>query len=337
METNNTDNLGVTAAMPKHDTRTYRMVQTVSEERGEQASKYDWWQASISIQGMGKPFWVDINNDKYRVGEWHEETDIDAFLNWMAQKLPMSDRVYRKGNNSYERACAFVCGDSTECLVQWGGVNLDINITSTGGKSPLIHSLITSRFPVGRISRMDSAIDSLSGTSAFRAAAKWLESRADQAGVNYRWIRNSDESIGDTLYVGSPTSRVMIRLYEKGKQMGYRPSEWWRAEVQLKPSSRDKETAYEYSPGMVWGASRITRDFMQYLTGESLQASSFQAPKIDKDLDTKAAYLIKQYHNTIRDLLQDSGSANALILRFDRIAESMGLPRLSEPESGERL
>lgn len=309
----------------------YCLLQTTWEQYGEKHTKYDWWQATISIEGMG------TYREKLDSEGYESEPDIEAFLNWLSNNLPMATKRLGAGRNGYERSVSFVIGDTVECLVQWGGVNPDPNITATGHNSPAIHALITSKFPDGKISRIDSAFDSMSGTKSFKTAAIWLEGRATEAGMNYRWIRNSDPSIGDTLYVGSPNSRVMIRLYEKGKQMGYKIDDWWRAEVQLKPSSRDKQSAYSYSPGMVWAASRVTRDFLKYLTGESLAAVGFQGKLPDKTLDTKAGYLLKQYHNTIRELLEESGGAEALVLRLDRIAAEMGLPRLSQREVGESL
>lgn len=315
------------------DSSKYSELKTTWETHGEKYTRFDWWQATVNIQGMG-----GYRKSQNSQNELEPEPDIDALIAWLSSKLPFTDKKLGAGRNSFERSCSFVMGDAVECIVQWGGVNPDPNITATGSHSERIREIFTQAFPEGRISRVDSAFDSMSGTDAFRLAAGWLEERARQAGVNTRWIKNSDTSIGDTLYVGSPNSRVMIRLYEKGKQTGYEPDKWWRAEVQLKPGSREKSDTYSFSSGLVWGATRITRDFMKYLTGETLMAVGFQGSPPKKDLDTSAAYMVKQYGKVLRALLADCGGvSDSFVLRLDKIAEGMGYPRITEPESGERI
>jgi DNA relaxase NicK len=165
-----------------------------------------------------------------------------------------------------------------------------------------------------------------------------LEDRAKKAGINTKWIRNSDRNIGDTLYVGSQTSRVMIRLYEKGKEQrltGAKRDLWWRAEVQLRPDTKAKQWAYSWSAGMVWGSSRITREFMAYLTGEKLVANNLQVSDMKKGLEDRAAWLVKQYGNLLKELVEETGSWAGVGVMLDRLSEARGTGRIMPKEAGE--
>ena len=303
-------------------------IQLLEEMWGEAYAKFDWWQATISLEGWSS--WDKELGEE--VGAEHN------FIRWLKEQIAFCDVTQGGGSNSYERRATFRRGDSVICTVQWGGVNPDPNITATGDNAPMVRAIIMAKFPTGRISRVDSAFDSMSGTENFLWATAWAEDRAKRAGINTTWIRNSDPSKGDTLYIGSKSSRVQIRIYEKGKQMGYKAGEWWRAEVQLRPDTKGKERAYHESAGALWAASRVTRDLWAFLGGEKLVASGFQEKNEVKDLDTRAAHLVKQYGNLLKELLEEkaNGSAVELVHYLDTISEQTTGKRIAPTEPGER-
>ena len=308
------------------DKITYQEIRLQEEIHGEHHSKFDWWQATVSLEGWS-------NYDK-TTGE--VVGAVENLILWLSGEITMVDVVRGRGSNSYERKADFKRGERTICTVQWGGVNPDPNITATGSDSAFIRGLITAKFPEGRISRVDSAFDSMSGTAEFKRVCAWVEERAEQAGINCTWIKNSDTTKGDSLYIGSKTSRVQIRIYEKGKQMGFKAAEWWRAEVQLRPDTKVKAGAYKYSAGMVWGASRITRELWAFLGGEKLAATNFRESYEMKDLDTTLAHMLKQYGNALKALIEREGSGIAALGILDSLSEQMGKGRILPPEAGER-
>lgn len=308
------------------DKITYQEILLQEETYGQHHSKFDWWQATVSLEG-----WTNYDSS---TGETIEPAE--NLLKWLSSEITMVDVVRGRGSSSYERKADFKRGERTICTVQWGGVNPDPNVTATGSDSAFIRGLITAKFPEGRISRVDSAFDSMSGTAEFHRVCAWVEERAEQAGINCTWIKNSDTTKGDTLYVGSKTSRIQIRIYEKGKQIGYKPGEWWRAEVQLRPDTKAKAGAYKYSSGMVWGASRITRELWAFLGGEKLASTNFRESDEMKDLDTTLAHMLKQYGNALKALIEREGSGIAALGILDRLSEQMGKGRILPPEAGER-
>ena len=292
----------------------------LEERHGQYESSFDYWQATISLEG-----WSTYDSS---TGEPIEPAE--NLVKWLSSEITMVDVVRSRGTQSYRNKVDFNRGKRTICTLQWGGVNPDPNITATGSDSPFIRKLVTSRFHEGKISRVDSAYDSLSGTSEFLRVCAWAESRASRLRINCKWIKNSDKSIGDTLYIGSKSSRVQIRIYEKGKQTGYKPGEWWRAEVQLRPDSRSKKNTYRFSSGMVWSTSEMTRDLWHFLGGERLYAFGFLAPPDEKDLEQRAFHLAYQYGNLLSELLSVSGSPSAVFERFDRVLSDAGKSTISD-------
>ena len=310
---------------PKND-RVYQSAGYASQIEGQpHASKWDWWQATVSVES-----WGSVTSD----GEYVD--GVDNLLSWLAEKMPFADVRTKPGGTGYKWLTSYVQGDNTVCQVLHGGSNPDPNIKASGYDSEQVRAWIVEAFPEGRISRMDSAVDSMAGTGEFEKAAAWLEERATQAGINCRWIKNSDPTKGNTLYVGSQNSRVMIRLYEKGKQMGYKPNEWWRAEVQLRPDSKNKDAAYYYKSSMCWAATRVTREFYEMITGNKLEAVGFQQPSKQKTLDVRAAHLVKQYGRLLKELAEEEGGWLHVGAYLEKIAEETGVGRLTQPEAGER-
>lgn len=304
-------------------------VCSIEERYGDFYSRFDWWQVTVSLEGWGS--W-DSHGGR-------EVSAIENFLNWLESSIAFCNPVNGRGGNGFSQSRSFMRGDTEICRVLWGGANEDPNIKASGHYSRFIHDLIKSRFKLGKISRVDSAFDSMTGTHEFRRVASWLEERAKDASLKVKWIINKDPNDGDTLYIGSKSSRVQIRLYEKGKEQrltGEKRDLWWRAEIQYRPDSSHKEQTYNWSAGMVWSASRVASELWHFLGGEKLAAKKEDIPRKAKTLDDKTVTFLKQYHNFIREIASIEGSSSAFECYLERIAAEVGLPRLFPPEQGER-
>lgn len=93
-----------------------------------------------------------------------------------------------------------------------------------------------------KITRVDLAIDFLEGEHTVDEAVGLVEvngftsnGRRPSTSVAGDWL---DQVHGRTLYVGKAQNGKMLRVYEKGKQLGDLDSEWCRFEVQL--GNRDR-------------------------------------------------------------------------------------------------
>lgn len=103
------------------------------------------------------------------------------------------------------------------------------------------------------ITRVDLAHDDFLGESVSVALARqwWEAGKFDSNGRPPRselWD-DLDLGYGKTLYVGRRASGKVLRVYEKGKQLGWRESPWVRAEVELRNKGRDVPWDVVKAPG----------------------------------------------------------------------------------------
>lgn len=93
----------------------------------------------------------------------------------------------------------------------------------------------------GRLTRVDVAYDDMDGEHNVAEAQQLWQTDAFTAQGGRPNARLHDDlgtGKGKTLYVGSPTSEKQLRVYEKGRELGDKLSDWVRWEVQFKASSR---------------------------------------------------------------------------------------------------
>lgn len=96
-----------------------------------------------------------------------------------------------------------------------------------------------------RLTRIDLSVDDFSGdhsvdraVEAYRAGMFSRSGRPPSASVAGDWLNTSGG--GRTLYVGNSANGKLVRVYEKGRQLGEgAPREWVRHEVQY--GNRDRE------------------------------------------------------------------------------------------------
>jgi phage replication initiation protein len=98
-----------------------------------------------------------------------------------------------------------------------------------------------------KITRVDLAHDDFTGeVLTISKALQWLKdglfsnngAREGMTAIKGRLIDDLGSGDGKTLYVGQRTSGKLLRIYEKGKQLGDTTSPWVRAEVELKDQDR---------------------------------------------------------------------------------------------------
>lgn len=93
----------------------------------------------------------------------------------------------------------------------------------------------------GRLTRCDLAYDDLAGSHTV-ALAQTMWRNGDftvQGGCpKARLFDDLNSGDGKTFYVGAPTSEKQMRVYEKGRELGDKLSEWVRWEIQFKASNR---------------------------------------------------------------------------------------------------
>jgi DNA relaxase NicK len=127
--------------------------------------------------------------------------------------------------------------------------------------------MLRQAFPEHRVSRLDVCLD-MRGEAVFEDVVRLMS----QVGREYRLkgekIIPDDLDDGSTYYLGSRSSPLRVRCYEKGKQL-YKFTgdkvwkmffDWTRLELQVRPEKAFKSEAATMAPEAFWGCSAWTRD-----------------------------------------------------------------------------
>ena len=303
----------------------FQEVGTLAEMDGQAFTKFDWWQVSVDLSEVFHSF-------DPATGECFEP--IDKFMEQVNRHYPSADWSKSGGKNGYAWQASLKIGERRIMGVSWGGSHDLANIVVSGSETNDVRSYLIGAGilpPSGvRVSRVDSAFDSRSGTAAFREIAAWAEFRAAEAGIkDVMWWKNMNPTKGDTLYIGSKSSRVQIRIYEKGKETGYLPDEWWRAEIQFRPRSTEKASTYAMSSGLIWGSSPFARELHAKLTGSYPACLDTGYVPKEKDLDHRLLQLSIQYGNLIAEALSIYGDAGAVVAACDDLLVQVGKPTIT--------
>lgn len=133
-------------------------------------------------------------------------------------------------------------------LVAWGGKSqkgtYHVEITGVGCNRckdwlAVYHWGVLNRV---KITRLDIAHDDLSGEILnIEKTKEWItEGAFTNKGrpPNIRFIDDYDSGSGKTFYIGNRKNGRLIRIYEKGKQLGDAISPWCRAEIEFRSKDR---------------------------------------------------------------------------------------------------
>lgn len=127
---------------------------------------------------------------------------------------------------------------------------------------------------------------------------------------------------GRTLYLGSQSSPVRMRLYEKGLQPEYahlNKPDWARIEVQVRPAKDAKEAFAKLSPMDVWGASRWTRDIAARVLEKHIDPHPAGTVYRLSDRETALRWMCKQYGAHLTSLAADLGGWDCVGLTISEI------------------
>lgn len=153
-------------------------------------------------------------------------------------------------------------------LVYYGGSQLWPSVQGSGAASTAVADALRAGMR-HRVSRADSALD-WCGEGAWESLFETCKALADERhlvlGTAGDWVRGEK---GKTLYVGSKSSAVFLRLYQKGLQLGEDPN-WVRAELVIRPQKEGRWAVAGMSPDEVWGLSPWARELRAALTGLSV-------------------------------------------------------------------
>jgi phage replication initiation protein len=184
----------------------------------------------------------------------------------------------------------------------------------------------------GRITRVDLAHDDIEGRHTVDHAIRMYQEglflnggRDPQMDQRGNWLK--PDGRGRTLYIGSSKNGKMLRIYEKGMQLGAPYHPWVRWELQL--GSKDREIPWETltEPGKYLAGS-----YPNALSWISEEQSRIRTLQKNADLSYSALthFASVGYGKLIDTMMQVEGSAERVveILRRDGLPARLNLPEL---------
>lgn len=269
------------------------------------------------------------DSDAYR-WDWSATTHEPAGTGLTAREL-VTDLVTAcdplvvlpgKGLQGWEKSVEVYNGDgNVSARVYWGGSRTDVHVASTSEAAHVVRPRVASMYGA-KTARVDTRVDTR------RSFSELVDIARDTAGprtkLTFMASEVGGESTGRTLYVGSPTSDVRVRIYEKHLESpGSYDDEVNRVEVQFRPPSRGKLEVSERLPGETFCATKLTRRLAIALGQDVYKPVSVQKPKQVPDLERTLEAMGKQYGPAVDRFLSVSGGDVDAVLRRLRV---LGFP-----------
>lgn len=266
---------------------------------------FDWYQVTLPNR-EGKASCM--------VGGAEEADAIGAALDWARTNGLHPGRI-GGGHNGYRAALPFTDGpESAEPVFRinsgsTGGLMPNLMLTGGHGACSRLAPALQKAFQGARLSRADAALDwSQPGLwDALHRMAKTLaKSNAKLGGV-----RTIESDTGRTFYLGSRTSTVSLRVYEKDRERAAKgvidaadiDPDLIRIEWTFRPQSKSKAGMAKLSPGQMIRSSVWARDFMARAAAimevtervERLNKQDVAREVAEKTLDGTVQHGVDQY------------------------------------------
>jgi hypothetical protein len=231
-----------------------------------------------------------------------------------------------KGRFNYLHSRTITDGGDRVVTILHGGSNGHPNVEASGERSPGLASLLRAMGD-HRVTRCDVAID-LYGADAFGLTEQLALSIAREERLQVRKVGSPlDRTAGETVYVGSRSSSLFVRIYEKGKAeraayggVGDDALEpWVRCELEVKPQKDMKAIASTMSPDAFWGCSAWTARLAQEAFAMSPEPVPFHPRRTASD-DRAFQTMCAQYRNLLHRRCATVHGGNRLDLAREIIA-----------------
>lgn len=177
-----------------------------------------------------------------------------------------------------------------------------------GVRTPDTSGAVRKHWPADHtVSRFDSCED-YDEAGAFRKLVDVMD-RAKDPRVQSKAITPRDGDRGETIYWGSPQSRVMVRVYEAGKmkeRLHFGRPDWARAEAQVRPGkAAEKLMAAKVSPLDVWGFAAWSRRAAEVLS--QVEVERYAMPSDAATFDSTTLYLARAFRRHFEQKQLDFG------------------------------
>lgn len=222
-----------------------------------------------------------------------------------------------RGLNGYRASKVVKRSDETLARVLYGG-NGNPHLMTTGACADEVVPVLRGAWPdAHQVTRMDSAQD-FDQEGGYDALHEVLLEVAAAAGLTVTEMQSTRQGYRSrTTYLGAPSSRIRVRLYEKGlfeRQEGRTaaPEHWVRLESQIRPTGvTARLRAAQLDAAEAWGFARWTRDLAELVLGVDVDGVRMQVHR-EPDYMRAIRSLERQYGPTLRRALEVEGSWEAV-------------------------
>jgi hypothetical protein len=186
------------------------------------------------------------------------------------------------------------------------GAREDVHVVSTSSAADAGRRAVLAFDGEARTSRVDTRVDTLVPFDDLRGVCE--AAAGMKARITYMESKQGGESTGRTVYIGSPSSAVRVRVYEKWLESpGQYVEGTNRVEVQLRPPSRAKEMVSGWAPAETFCASQLTRRLAVELGAEVAHPGSLEKSRGTPDLEETMKAMGAQYGPAVERWLTYSG------------------------------
>jgi hypothetical protein len=266
---------------------------------------FDWFQVTLPNK-EGKA--------SCEVGSPEETHAIDMAFRWCASESLHPGRV-GGGHNGYRAGMPFTPNAQSKEVVarinsgSTSGIMPNIMLTGGHGACEHLAPSLQAAFPGARLSRADAALDtSQEGLwDALLAMAKLLSKGNTKMGG----VRTIESDTGRTFYLGSRTSTVSLRVYEKDLERAAKgvisiddvDPDLIRIEWTFRPQSKSKAGMAGLSPAEMIRTSVWARKFMSQVAkimtvtdrAERIYKQDVEREVVEKTLEGAVQHGIDQY------------------------------------------
>lgn len=228
-------------------------------------------------------------------------------------------------NKRYDEAVEVRCGGDRLYRLDGRVKDGATLVTMSGDMCADVVPVFRSFFPEHGVSRVDACQD-FTGSSVFEDTDAFLVAAALERGLKLDQHGDWHRKTGRTRYLGSTSSPVRVRWYEKGWEQVAKveaghyvlPDDFditrCRLETQYRPASRDKQLVSKYTPDDVAAAAEWTRWAHSMMLGFDLARPQKVGVKRTTH-EQKMHHLFVQYGRT---LLQHLASCDGIVDDFGR-------------------
>jgi DNA relaxase NicK len=265
--------------------------------------------------------------------DWYAATVHSPVVELSAGLLEALGGEWRDGRprQGYGR-CRELHSDGGQVLeMLYGGQHEEPHVVSTGPNAHAVAAALRQVAPRHSVARADVCEDVVAPGWFDQAFGVALEVARECRVRPFRAGDWDSDSPARTLYLGSPSSAVRVRLYEKGAEMRQKlgvmareiPAEWTRLEVQVRPSKGVQKRMFSMvdDPLQWFGASRYSQRLAERLLGVDPPRLPAGTQYRAENLERAEWFLVRQYGRLIDRLVELSGSPEAFGRRLVAMRE----------------